>query len=346
MKVNSITLHPYSISFKRPFVTSRGAIKERKGLLIKITRDDGKSGVGDIAPLTDFNTETLNEAYLQAESVARQINGSIFSADWRELFQALPVSLFSSVRFGFEAGLLDLLGVSTATPCAAILSPHCSFRIPVNGLLPFMESESFDTYKLKIGSRSVKEELELVDKASLELPPSAKLRLDCNQAYSFEEAKRLVLELEGRQEIEYIEEPLKAPSLESLFQLAKMSTQVALDESLVEQEILSAVISGELQVTPVIKPTVLGGISRTIDLFESLQHQGRSGVITSTLESIVGVTACAHLAAAVPNKLACGLSTGLLFTRDLGESRGSIVNGVFNLPQAPGLGVKVKWESL
>lgn len=347
MKIHEIALQPYSITFRRPFVTSRGSITERKGLVVRISSEDGKMGIGDIAPLIDFNRESLNDAYHQADSIARHLEGTPLTTDWREVFQTLPLSLFPSVRFGFETALLDLLGASISTPCANILSPHCPLQVPVNGLLPQQKgAPSFNTYKLKIGLRTVEEEILVVERALAALPPSAKLRLDCNQAYSFKEAKRLLLELQGRREIEYIEEPLKAPSLEAISRLLEMSTQVALDESLVENEIISAVLTGELLVTPIVKPSVLGGISRTIELFSSLQNHGRSGVITSTLESVVGLTACAHLAAALPNKLACGLSTGLLFAQDLGESPGSIDDGFLNLPPAPGLGLEVKWERL
>ena len=65
-------------------------------------------------------------------------------------------------------------------------------------------------------------------------------------------------------------------------------------------------------------------------------------VVTSSLESGVGLAASAHLAATLPsNRFAHGLATGLLLENDLLSASLLPSHGVLTVPQGRGLGVEV-----
>jgi L-alanine-DL-glutamate epimerase-like enolase superfamily enzyme len=69
-------------------------------------------------------------------------------------------------------------------------------------------------------------------------------------------------------------------------------------------------------------------------------------LVTSTLESALGLQAAAQLAAALPRSarpLAQGLATGSWFTRDLANGI-PIRQGEMRLPDTPGLGIQLKSE--
>jgi L-alanine-DL-glutamate epimerase-like enolase superfamily enzyme len=69
----------------------------------------------------------------------------------------------------------------------------------------------------------------------------------------------------------------------------------------------------------VCKPTVLGGLGETLRFAQALKQVGVEAVITTTLESAAGTWACAHLAAALNNALAHGLTTAEWFEENTGK---------------------------
>jgi L-alanine-DL-glutamate epimerase-like enolase superfamily enzyme len=70
-------------------------------------------------------------------------------------------------------------------------------------------------------------------------------------------------------------------------------------------------------------------------------------VITSTIETGIGLTAALHLAAASPTvTLECGLATLPLLADDLLVDDLFPRNGFIKLPAGPGLGVELDREAL
>ena len=96
-----------------------------------------------------------------------------------------------------------------------------------------------------------------------ELGDSISLRLDANRAWGYEEAAEFV---RGAPRFEYLEEPLADPA--RLPELAReFGVPVALDESLVGME-PEELEEHRYARAVVLKPTLLGGISRTLRMAE------------------------------------------------------------------------------
>jgi O-succinylbenzoate synthase len=69
-------------------------------------------------------------------------------------------------------------------------------------------------------------------------------------------------------------------------------------------------------------------------------------VVTSALDSAVGLAAALHLAAALPGPhLAAGLATGRLLDQDLAKAS-TPIDGALSLPEEPGIGVAPLPDSL
>ena len=62
-------------------------------------------------------------------------------------------------------------------------------------------------------------------------------------------------------------------------------------------------------------------------------------VITSSIETSIGRTACLHLAAANKITEACGLATGIFLNEDTQAS--VIENGLILVPDIPGMGLEI-----
>ena len=140
--------------------------------------------------------------------------------------------------------------------------------------------------------------------------------------------------------VESLEEPLALPETDTLAALqARTDVSLALDESLpafLENHSMDRLPVRRI----VIKPSVLGGIMPSASLRREADRAGIESVVTSTLESNVGILAAAHLAAATDGDRPAvhGLATGKWFTRNTAPPPG-IHAGMLRLPGGPGLGL-------
>ncbi|MDP2155360.1 MAG: enolase C-terminal domain-like protein, partial [Sulfuricella sp.] len=117
---------------------------------------------------------------------------------------------------------------------------------------------------------------------------------------------------------------------------AKVSFPLAADESL---RIMGAdaVFNQPPVRRVVLKPMVLGGLVSALALARRAREADVECVVTTTVDSAVGVTAALHLAAAVANDLAHGLATSAWLLRDVGKAP-LVAGGVLRLGGDPGLG--------
>ena len=92
----------------------------------------------------------------------------------------------------------------------------------------------------------------------------------------------------------------------------------------------------------VVKAGRLGGLDRAAEVMRAALNAGKATVVTSSLESGVGIAASAHLAATLPSHpYAHGLATGILLEQDLLTPSLLVRHGAVAPLQKPGLGVEV-----
>ena len=192
--------------------------------------------------------------------------------------------------------------------------------IKVNSTMPALNGESevarilatfpgCSTVKIKVGTNH---EQDLARIASVrKLQPEAKIRIDVNGLWSVDQATKF-LELCG--DIEYVEQP--CATIEELHELKKrINVTIVGDEILrkssdpFEVDLQGAVDVLMLKVQP------LGGIMRATKL---AQHHKLPVVVSSALESAVGISYGLKLAASLPDlNYACGLATGSLLSSNV-----------------------------
>jgi len=330
MKLASYDLYHYSLPFTRLLVLQSTTLCRRKGLLLRLSGDDGSQGWGESAPLPGFSRESLDEAAEQLRRLAGSMTGREVTDDWvdpyggfvRELGHAAP-----SVRFGFELAVWNLWAAYSGRSLPQLVAPSPRAVVPVNGLLSGapgevseearrMRDAGYRSVKLKVGTRSAAEEVGLVRTLDKELGNDITLRLDANRAWSYEEAAEFV---DGTPRFEYVEEPLADPArLPDL--VREFGVPVALDESLVAMD-PDALDEHRYARAFVLKPTLLGGISRTLQVAEHARSLGVTPVISSAYESGVGTAALVALAAGIGDRpVATGLDTYRMVEGDVLET--------------------------
>ena len=223
------------------------------------------------------------------------------------------------------------------------LSPALRESIPINATVPASNDEAeieqilswypgVDTVKIKVGT-GIQEDLVRIAQVRKHLPKT-KIRIDVNGSWSVKEALfniNAIYEAMGDL-LEYVEQPVT--SLDELKQLREdmsVDVKIAGDEVLRKAKDPFAIsLYGAIDIL-MLKVSPLGGIKRAMDL---ASHHKLPVVISSALESAVGISYGLALAARVPNlDYACGLGTSALFKQDVSDI--PIVNGAIKATGYP-----------
>ena len=223
------------------------------------------------------------------------------------------------------------------------LSPALREFIPINATVPASNDESeieqifswypgVDTVKIKVGT-GIKEDLARIAAVKKHLP-KARIRTDVNGSWSVKEALfniNVIYEVTGDL-LEYVEQPVSSLSeLKQLKEGISVDLKIAGDEVLRKAEDPFAInLDGAIDVL-MLKVSPLGGIKRALEL---ANHHQLPVVVSSALESAVGISYGLALAARVPNlDYACGLGTSALFKQDVSDI--PIVNGAMKATNYP-----------
>ena len=199
-------------------------------------------------------------------------------------------------------------------------------RIPVNCTVPAVDAQTAQaivrqskchTAKLKVAEpgQTLGDDVERVASVRDALGPGGAIRVDANGAWSVDEAVRAIVVLDrAAGGLEYVEQPCS--SLEELAAVRlRVAVPIAADESIRRAEDpLRVAVVGAADIA-VLKVQPLGGVRRALAVAERC---GLPVVVSSALETSVGLAAGVALAAALPElPYACGLATGALLDADV-----------------------------
>lgn len=151
------------------------------------------------------------------------------------------------------------------------------------------------------------------------LGPEGRIRVDANGAWNVDEAEHAVHAF-AEFDLEYVEQP--CATIDELAQVRKrvkyMGIPIAADESVRKaDDPLEVARSGAADIL-VIKAQPLGGITAALRL---VADAGLPVVVSSALDTSVGISMGLHLAAAIPGlELDCGLGTAALLAVDVTDA--------------------------
>lgn len=198
--------------------------------------------------------------------------------------------------------------------------------VPVNVTVPAVGPEHAQrlvagsgcgTAKVKVAEpgQSLGEAVERLAAVRDALGPGGRIRIDANGAWEVEAAVSAIAVLDrAAGGLEYVEQPCR--SVEELAAVRrKVAVPIAADESIRRAEDPFRVRDLEAADVAVIKVQPLGGVAAGLRIAEAI---GLPVVVSSALESSVGIAAGVALAAALPElPYACGLATVALLTDDV-----------------------------
>ena len=353
MRVVRVAWLPFRIQYVAPFTTAHGSEQARLGAIIRVTTDDGRAGLGEAAPLPAFGGGTLDDTLAQVAQLAARLVG-------RDLDVALALldrldyaeAGMSAAACGFDTALLDVKAQAVGLPLAQLLVAGAAAAVPVNATVGALDTAAacraagqaaqagILCVKLKVGVMGTREaELARIAAVRATLGADIRLRIDANAAWDVPEAITII-RAAARYQLELVEQPVAADDLAGMALVrASVDTPIAADESVGGPEQAAQVIAAGAADVLVIKPMMAGGLRRARAIIAQAQLAGLATLVTTTIDTGVGVAAALHLAATLPMPLACGLATGTLLVGDLLIQPIVVRNGALYVPDRPGLGV-------
>lgn len=180
----------------------------------------------------------------------------------------------------------------------------------------------FGTVKIKVAEpgQNIDEDVARVLEVA-RLWPDARIRLDANGALNVASAVSLVerLRLSGL-ELEYFEQPVATLTemIEAKAALNGLGVRIAADELVRRAEDPLEVARAEAANLLVLKAAPLGGVGRAAEI---AREAGLPVVVSSALETSVGISMGLHLAAALDSaEFAAGLGTVAMFAGDVSSN--------------------------
>ncbi len=201
--------------------------------------------------------------------------------------------------------------------------------VPVNATVPDVPAADVEavlarfpgctTAKVKVGA-VLREDVDRVAAVRSALGPTGRVRIDANAAWSVDDALEALRAL-APFDLEYAEQPCatvaELASLRVALARTGLDVLVAADESVRKASDPLAVARAGAADLVVLKVAPLAGVARALQVAEEC---GLPVVVSSALDTSVGISAGVALAAALPElPYACGLATTSLMADDVAD---------------------------
>jgi O-succinylbenzoate synthase len=201
-------------------------------------------------------------------------------------------------------------------------------NIEVNATVPAVDPDRVEavlasfgncrTVKVKVAEplQTLAEDVARVHRVRELIGPEGRIRIDANGAWNVDEAEHAIHAMADA-DLEYVEQP--CASIKELAEIRKrvkyMAIPIAADESVRKASDPFAVVEAQAANILVLKAQPLGGVHAALDI---AARAGLPVVVSSALDTSIGLAMGAHLAAALPElDYDCGLGTAALLAADV-----------------------------
>ena len=361
MKITGVCWKGFSIPFNNPYVTAKDFATHKYGTLLFLQSDSGITGVGEVSPVGAGNFRELKtiqrdlwkiaRRILKEENACMDVINSVICEEASSFTRPL-------IEFGLETAIMDIYGKLEGKPMWELLGANSPI-VPVNALITAETPEKainqsslalesgFSSLKLKVGFGEGDRDIEMVAAVRDVIGPEPKLRIDVNGNWSVSKAIEKIGTLESVK-LEYVEQPVESGDFLGLEMVCRaVSVPLGVDESITDVTVIDWILRTQTVGIFIIKMGRLGGIGKSIEGIKSISAANKVAVVTSSLESGVGLAASCHIATIIEHNLfALGLATNSLLESDLLCESLSIRAGHMILTGKPGLGIEIDFDAL
>ncbi len=332
----SVSYYPFDLEFQYPFTISKGTKIHQPTLIVSLS-NGAATGYGE-APAIHYYNVTVDD---MIEKLAEKTNliQTYALTDPRRFWHFLE-HLFPGDNFliaALDIAGWDLFAKMRAMPLYKMLTlrmdkmPYCDYTIGIASkeeMVEKLKQNNAPIYKIKIRD---KDDITLIE--SLRALTDKPFRIDANEALSFEDAKKLIPELE-KLGVNLLEQPLHKTEWEAMKELKAISNiPLFADESCVNEADVSKCLDSFHGIN--IKLTKCGGITPALRMIKQAKQTGLKIMMGSMNESSIGTAAIAQLQPLLDEMDADG---PLLLKEDVATGL-QYQNGKLVVSNQPGLGV-------
>ena len=353
MKISEIQIGKVSIPLKKPFKTALRQVNSAEDVIIKVFADTGEVGFGN-APPTAVITGDSQDSVVSA--IRDTLGPRIVGMDVENLegiMTVLDAGMLhnQSAKAALDIAIHDLFGKCFGLPLYKFFGGFrttmetdltISLNAPDEMVRDSLEAvaEGYTALKLKVGNE-VMLDAKRVRSIRAAVGGDIKIRLDANQGWAPKEAVRIIrrFEAEGL-DIELIEQPVKAHDFEGLkYVTDRVETDIMADESAFGPFEVFHLLSMRACDLINIKLMKAGGLHNAIKIAHFAETMGVQCMMGCMLESKVGITAAACLAAGKKIVTRADLDAAVLLADDPVVGGVSFSKNRLLISDAPGLGI-------
>lgn len=353
MKIKEIKIGKVSIPLKKPFKTALRQVNSAEDIIIKVITDTGAVGYGN-APPTAVITGDSQDSIVAA--IRDTLGPKLIGMDIDNLegiMTILDTAMLhnSSAKAALDIAVYDLFGQLYNIPLYKLFGGYCNklttdLTISVNDPEEMVQdslaaiAEGYTELKLKVGTDVVMD-CKRVEAIRRAVGYDVKIRLDANQGWSPKEAVRIIRKFEQLGlNIELIEQPVKAHDFDGLkYVTDHVETDIMADESAFGTYEVFRLLSMSACDLINIKLMKAGGLHNAVKIANFAETLGIQCMLGCMLESKVGITAAASLAAGKKIVTRADLDAAVLLAEDPVVGGVSFAKNEIILSEAPGLGI-------
>jgi L-Ala-D/L-Glu epimerase len=353
MIIEKIKIYKYSIPM-HPFTIATGTMDYAQNILIKIFTSENIIGIGECSAFPMIVGETQNTCYEMAKDFAALWKGKdplnieerltelhLFTAGNSTIKSAFDMALYDIAAKYANQPLYEFLGDTKKEMLTDITVGIGSPEIMAAQAKAFVEKGA-TILKIKLG-KDVATDVERIKKIREIIGNKIKMRIDANQGWTFEDAKKALTQL-GQYNIEFCEQPMRTYNDEYLPELMRLSPiKIMADESVYNHQDALRLIKNNACHYINIKFAKSGGIHEALKIIAVAKENNIPCMMGGMLESRVALTAFAHFAAANPQIIFYDMDTCML-----GHKVDPVIGGVtynsydVQLPSGNGIGAEVE----
>ncbi|MCG7343464.1 dipeptide epimerase [Sporosarcina sp. ACRSL] len=354
MRIRSIETIPVAVPLTKPFKTALRTVTTAYAVYVKVTSDDGRTGWGEAPPTHVITGDSLGSiTYAIEEVIAPQLIG----ADVRnreEVFRLIKRSIVrnTSAKAAVDMAIYDLIGQFAGLPLYQLLGGfrneiETDFTVSVNDAAEMADdaeryiAEGFNVLKVKVGIGDISDDIGRIRAIRERVGTGPKIRLDANQGWRPKEAVFAIGKMEDAGlDIELIEQPVAADDIDGLAYVTNHTlTPIMADESVFSAKDALRVLETRAADLINIKLMKSGGIHEALKINALAETYGVECMVGSMIETKLGITAAAHLAASQPNITRFDFDAPLMLAEDI-VAGGIVYDGrTIRMPGEPGLGL-------
>ena len=364
IKIVAIDTYPLVLPVREIYGGAAGFLEDCRSLIVRVEVEGGIEGWGEATQGRPANAyETLETMVIMVQSYFAPALIGMNLDDTGAVLGKLHAarSGHPMAKAALETALYDALAKFYHVPLYRLLGGPYRKEIELVGGLGLdlardaiaarareLKAAGFKTYKVKIGQKDHRQDIERVRAVREAVGAEAIIRVDGNAAYSFADAHSVLREL-ACFKIADAEQPLARGDLKSLAELRRSTgISIAAQESISSPEDALRVLQEDAADLVKIKLTHIGGFQNGIQVAAIFGAKGLPVVVGqgSACTPILSAAEM-HLHASLKNAQPGGEMTGFL---RLGEQTifGSIevknARALFN--DKPGLGIEVNEQEL